>query len=360
MQARAAQHRHPALVHQLLAFAAAPTDGSVARAAVSLEAIDNRQFQWVLDAGLGPLLQLAMQHDVGAIPYRWRDALTSAELTARVRHAELVDTAIETIEACEAAGTRATLLKGISISDQYYPAAHLRPMNDIDVLIPSWAYGAVESALLQRGYSRLAFSLTDGLHHGAPLHHQQRDTWVELHVALFPSESELQLGTLFASWNVARRTVCALFFDRPITRLGNELQVAYIASSWMNDLIHVKIDPSFLPSLFDAVFLLQASGSTLDWQRLLESLDNEMAAASVYVMLAYLSRLGFAQCPPGIVARIASRQRLVSPLQLRFIHLMLDRYLVAGRRWNLPVPPPVPGRYSLRYQFEKRVIRTWR
>lgn len=173
MQVLAPRHRRTKLVHRLLAFAAAPTavDGSVARAAVSLEAVDDCQFQWVLDAGLGPLLQRAMQHDTGAIPDKWRDTLVSAELTAQVRHAELVETAIETIDACEAAGTHATLLKGISISDQYYPAAHLRPMNDIDILIPSSAYGAVESMLLQRGFSSSAFPRVDGLHHGAPLQH---------------------------------------------------------------------------------------------------------------------------------------------------------------------------------------------
>jgi hypothetical protein len=362
MQPHPEQPRHTNLVHQLLAFAATPgaQDPSRARADVILDGIDERQFKWVLAAGLGPLLRHAMQNNIGSVPHRWRDALTSAELTAQVRHAQIIDTAIDTIDACAMVGTHATLLKGISTSDQYYPAAHLRPMNDIDVLIPRSAYEGVESVLLRRGYSKPDFPSVDGMHHGAPLHHQPRNTWVELHIALFPNDSELHPGTLFAPSSVARRTVRADFFRRPIARLAEELQVAYIASSWMNDLIHVSIDPSFVPSLFDAVFLLNASGAALDWERLLESLDNEMAAASLYVMLDYLSRRCYAQFPPGIIARIGSRQRLVGPLQLRIIHVVVDHYLVGGRPWNLPVPLPVPGRYSVRYQFEKRFIRAWR
>jgi hypothetical protein len=301
-----------------------------------------------------------MRSSGSAVPLPWDDALTASDLTARVRHAELIDTAIDTIDACARAGTRATLLKGISISGQYYPAPHLRPMNDIDILIPQSAYQAVESDLLRRGFSRPDFPSVDGLHHGAPLHHAARNTWLELHVALFPSRSELQFGSLFATQSVAERTIAALFHDRPIGRFTDELQVAYIASSWMNDIIHEQLDPSFLPSLFDAVFLLRGARSTLDWERLLESLDNEMATASLYVMLAYLSLHSFAQLPSGLVARIGSRQRLVGRLQLRLIHAMLDHYLVAGRRWNIPVPPPVPGRYSWRYQFEKRIIRARR
>jgi len=47
---------------------------------------------------------------------------------------------------------------------------------------------------------------------------------------------------------------------------------------------------------------------------------------------------------------------LVGPLQVRLIHAMLDRHLIGGRRWRLALPPPVPGRYSLLHQFDKRVL----
>ena len=75
-------------------------------------------------------------------------------LQREVKHGNFVDTANEVIDVCRELQIRPTLLKGISISEQHYPVAHLRPMGDIDVLIPSDAYDSVESALLRRGYTR--------------------------------------------------------------------------------------------------------------------------------------------------------------------------------------------------------------
>jgi len=45
----------------------------------------------------------------------------------------------------------------------------------------------------------------------------------------------------------------------------------------------------------------------------------------------------------------------VGPLELRLIHAMLDRYQVGGRPWDLPLPPPVPGRYDLRRQLHRKL-----
>ena len=53
---------------------------------------------------------------------------------------------------------------------------------------------------------------------------------------------------------------------------------------------------------------------------------------------------------------LASRQRLLGPIQLRLIHKALDRYMVGGRQWDLPIPPPVPGRYSPGHQIRKRML----
>jgi hypothetical protein len=319
-------------------------------------AVDDRQLAWLLEAGLGPALYRALGNAVDCIPAAWRQMLLSADLTARIRHAKRVDCAVEIIDACENVGVRPTLLKGISISDQHYPVPHVRPMGDIDVLIPPQDYQSVESAILLRGYDKSDYSESDGQHHGPPLHHPERDVWVELHTVLYPRDSPLRAGTLFSPARVASRTAGSMFGGKPVDRLLDELQLVYIASSWMNDLIRSRVQPSFLASLFDAIHLLKAKQQTLDWDRLLGWLDNEIAAASVYVMLAYLPRFGITPMPPSTMADLGARQRIVGAINLRLIHAMLDHYLIRGRRWNLPVPPPVPGRYSARYQWRKRVI----
>jgi len=152
------------------------------------------------------------------------------------------------------------------------------------------------------------------------------------------------------------RSIWSHYHGRPVKRLTPELQLAYIASSWFNDLTRCKVHPSFIASLFDGIYLLAASGRTLNWSGMLEWLDNDMAKASLYAMATYLPRFGVEQPPPAALVQLASTQSLVGPIQLRMIHRMLDRHLIGGRPWDLALPPPVPGRYSLVHQFKKRVL----
>ncbi|MBA3623698.1 MAG: nucleotidyltransferase family protein [Methylibium sp.] len=227
---------------------------------------------------------------------------------------------------------------------------------DIDVLIPAHAYASVEAALLECGYGRLNHPAIDGHHHGAPLRHAARRTIVELHTVLFRSDSPLCERLLFSLPNVLRRSVRSLYHAMPVKRLSHELQLAYIASSWFNDLTQCKVHPSFVASLLDAVYLLSACRQTLQWKKMLEWLDNDMAKASLYTMVTYLPRYGVEPLSPADLALLASAQRLVGPIQLRMIHRMLDRHLIGGRPWNFAFPPPVPGRYSVSQQFRKKIL----
>jgi hypothetical protein len=315
----------------------------------------------VLDAGLGPLLYRATRGCVDRVPATWRDVLLSADLAAQVRHGNLVDTADEIIRICQEIQICPTLLKGISISDQHYPIAHLRPMGDIDVLIPADAYEPVESALLRRGYVRQPdYTVTQGAHHGIPLGHPERQVWVELHTALF--DEDWPLADVFSVANLATQRVVSTFRGRRVYRLTDEFQLLYIASSWFGDLARyiIKIHPSCVPPLLDVLYLLKGSGKTLDHSRLTVGGGSEMAMASLYVMLAYLARHGLGSRSYELSRVLAYNQRIVGPLQLRIIHAALDRYLIGGRPWNLPLPLPVPGRYSFRYQLRKRLRGAWR
>ena len=346
------------LVGQLLTYAAtgAPLGHGNSRFAWRPEGGDERQFRWAIDGGLGPLLHRATRDCVDVVPPAWREALLSADLTARVRHGNLADAMLEIIEACDCLQICVTLLKGISVSEQLYPAEHLRPMADIDVLIPAHAYALVEAALLDRGYSKLNHPTIDVHHHGPPLRHPRRRTVVELHRGLFPDDSPFREDTAFSLSNVSLRSTWSQYHGRPVKRLAPELQLAYIASSWFNDLTLCKVHPSFIASLFDAIYLLAASGRTLNWSGMLEWLDNDMAKASLYAMVTYLPRFGVEQLPSAALVQLASTQALVGPIQLQMIHRMLDRHLIGGRPWGLALPPPVPGRYSLVHQFKKRIL----
>lgn len=342
-----------ALLARVLKYAATDSPQSFATQTLgSLNQVDERQIRWALDAGLGPLLYRATRDCVDMVPVRWRSVLLSADLTAQVKHGKLVDTASEVIDVCQGMQIRPTLLKGISISEQHYPIAHSRPMGDIDILIPPNAYESVESALLQRGYIRDANStVPQGAEHGIPLAHPECQVWVELHTSLFGDPLR---DKVFDPSNVAAHSVVSTFHGRPVYRFTDELQLLYIASKWYDDLAQNSIHPSGIAPLLDVLYLLKASGKSLDHTRLAVGPGSEMAIASLYVMLAYLARHGLGAESHRLSRVLASSQRIVGPLQLKIIHAALDRYLIGGRYWNLRLPLPVPGRYSVRRQFRKR------
>jgi hypothetical protein len=256
-------------------------------------------------------------------------------------------------------------------------------MGDIDVLVSAPAHATAESAILQLGYRRKPnHQHREGAHHGAPLFSPERRVWIEVHSALFPDDASLRNGRLFSPSHVAAQSVGSIFHGSAVNRLADELQLIYIASSWVRDLSCYGIQASFVPPLLDAVYLLNATDHTLDWDQLLGWLDNPMAAASLYVMLSYLSRHSLCQVEAPILSRLASGQDVIGPLVLRIIHSMLDKYLLGGRPfsrlirewhvsivlstllapgsrgrklasvpWNILFPPSVAERYSVRYQL---------
>jgi Uncharacterised nucleotidyltransferase len=337
---------------QLLTYAAKdlpsrPADGVLP----PLSELNNREIRWTLKGGLGPLLYRATAKQAEQVPVALRDQLVSADLSAQLRHAALVETTKEVIDVCRDQDTCVTLLKGISISEQCYPAAHLRPMGDVDILIPADEYESAEKALLRVGYTRARnFEPGEGSHHGVPLLDPRREVWVELHTALFPRREDVHCGRVFDT----SLAVASTFHGRSVHRLTDELQLAYIAHSWIRDITLHGIHPSFLASLLDAIYLLKASRKELAWQSLLDRLDTDMTTASLHVMLCYLVRHGLAEGIAPIVASLTARQEMVGPLQLWLIYKTLDLFLLGGRPLSHALRPPVPGRYSLRYQLRKR------
>jgi len=319
-------------------------------------AADDRQLDWILRAGLGPLLRWAASDGEG-IPAHWARPLLAADLTARVRHTDLVATTVAVLDVCRDLRVEATLLKGISVGDRLYPLAHMRPMADVDVLVPADDEHRVAEELLAHGFERIPYPDTPGQNHGAPLRHTRRRTLVELHIALFPVSAPVHGAAIFLPAHLHANRQVSPYQGADAGHLSAEIQLAYIAAAWFNDMTTYRFHPSFLASLFDAVLLLKADGSTFDWDQLLRPIDNEMVKASLYALLTYVTRFGTTPPPGQVLRRLADNGGLVGPLQRRLIHAALDRYLLEARVWSLPFPPPMPGRYSPRHQFEKRILR---
>lgn len=351
-------------------------------------AVDDRQLRYVIDAGLAPLLWRMVRDFEMMLPLAWHATLQGAGLAAQVVYENMCDATVDVIDACRQNGVPVTLLKGISIGDQYYPAGHLRPMGDVDLLVAPRDRGLVEAILLRRGYTPMAgFHAEEGDYHGAPLFHPELRVWVELHIGLFPDDDRLRRNRLFAPSRLDDQTVASTFRGRPVGRFSAELQLAYIASYWIRDLSNQGMHASFVKSLFDAVYVLEASGPSLDWDGMLEWLDNELAAASLYVLLAFLSARGFCAVAERNLARLASAQDIVGAVELKILHALIDRSLVAGRPllgsfgerhpmiaetvlrsllstgspagkvlslpWAMVFPPWIAQRYTLRYQRDR-------
>jgi hypothetical protein len=348
-----------------------------------LRTADDVTVRWALDAGLGPQLHHATHGAVQRLPANLRNLLTGADLTAKVTHAAKADCAAELVAMCATIGVPVTLLKGISIGEQYYPSPHLRPMTDIDLLVPECSYGRVEAAALRMGYKQVSGIMGVNPHHGDPLFHATSGTRVDLHTTLFQQDSRLRQGQLFSPANVEHQSCSAYLREWPVRRLGTELQLVYIASYFVNDLARVSMGPTLVTPLIDAVRLLRVSGTTFDWDLLLTSLDNEVATASLLVLLDYLQRHRLAELPDGIISALLDRQRLMTTAECRLLGSLIHRYLVGGQRfkafnschvwlnslapgpsifkllrlpWRIAFPPSYRGRLDARAQA-KRIAR---
>ncbi len=324
----------------------------------------------------------------GALPAERLPTLRAAELTAQIVYGEVRDATTDILDACRELGVRVTLLKGVSVSDQFYPAPHLRPMGDIDLLVAERDRAQVEAMLLRRGYAPMpGFREEAGDPHGAPLFLPERRVWVELHTGLFPEGDRLRRNRLFAPDMLEHHAVDSAFAGRPVRRLSAELQLVYLASYWMRDMSNYGPDPTFAKSLFDAVYLLGASGPDLDWDGMLEWLDNDFARASLYVLVSFLATRGLCRVPEGILARLAAAQDIAGAVENRILGAMIDRGLIEGRPllgsfgerhpmiaetvlrsmlsdgspagkllslpWAMVFPPWIAERYTLRYQRER-------
>ena len=88
---------------------------------------------------------------------------------------------------------------------------------------------------------------------------------MELHTLLFDDDSPLRDGTTFSPANVVKHSIDSCYHGRPIKRLSPELQLAYMASSWVNDLWSHNVHPSFIATLLDATYLFGYAESVLRW-----------------------------------------------------------------------------------------------
>jgi len=247
--------------------------------------------------------------------------------------AQQMDAMEEILVACGGQIQPPTLLKGISVRGQFYPEPHLRPMRDIDFLVTQDAVPIVESALHQMGYSRRSkrpVAYYERHHHTTPFFHPQKQVWVEVHRGLFPISGLVGTDKVFSADSVAAERRSGEFRGRSVYRLSDEFQIVYLASHWASDFSRI----GGMVAMLDMIYLLKHAPS-IRWNRILQWLDGGVVAASVYLLLTYLTRHGLIELPPAVLRDISTRQRSFGLVSLGIVHATLDRYVTNGQEFGL-------------------------
>jgi len=312
---------------QLITLLEAASQG---REDLTLAAFEERQIRWAIDTGLGPLLFQTTRADPRANLSPLGPLLKSADLTAQMLTGEQLDAMGEMIDACAAEGHVLTLLKGISICDQHYPASHLRTMRDMDFLVENQALPSVESTLLKLGYrrqSRRPPEFWEKHHHSMPLFHPGKRIWVEVHRGLFLPESKTGTARAFNAQNIKTQLVPFEFLGKKVTRLSAELQLVYIACHWAYSL---DVIGGMIPML-DIIYLLRNTKDTFNWDRMLGWMDDSLTCTRLYLMLTYLQKYQLVSIAPEILRELFLRQRSFGTINLKILHAFMDRYVVDGR-----------------------------
>jgi hypothetical protein len=313
----------PPLISLLRAAAAGRRDLALAR-------FGDCQIRWAVDTGLGPLLYHCVAEDPEARNAPLWPLIQGAHAMARLITHELLDAMSEIIDVCGGRVATLTLLKGISICQEHYPAPHLRSMRDIDLLVDVAEMSAVEALLRERGYrprSNMPAEFYDQHHHGMPLFHERRGVWVEIHRGLFPPGSEPGADSVFSHEHVKSQLRASVFRDQPVTRLSNELQIVYTAAHWAFDLAQ----RGGMIAMLDLIYLLGRGRQYVDWRTILRWLDGSMAASSLYLLLAYLDRRNLVRIDPDVMRQLSVKQRSLGRMNLSLAHALLDHHVAAGR-----------------------------
>lgn len=288
------------------------------------------QLHWTVETGFGPLLFQLLHNQPDAVASAHWPVLHGAHVTAQFLSGEQLDALEELLDAGAGRFPPVTLLKGISICEQYYPAPHLRPMRDLDILVDEAARPTVEALLRTLGYDQRSQSpaaFYDTHHHSMPFFHPQRGVWIEVHRGLFPPTSRLGQDPVFSRAHVATQRRPAMFRGHTVGRLSAELQLVYIAAHWAQNWKPL----GGMIAMVDMIYLLRQTATTLDWARITAWLDGSVAAPHVFLLLTYLAGHQVIALDPQVLQRLGGRPGVVGTLNVRLLHAMVDRYVVDGR-----------------------------
>lgn len=196
-----------------------------------------KMIDWAIQTRLGSVLidHLETTH----LPSEKVDSLKAEELTAKFWYQTQYQTTLELIAELNKYNIVPTLLKGMSVSTEFYPKAYFRSMRDIDILVEESEIEQVEKTMVDLGYkqsSPLPLPFYETHHHTIPWQHKTKDVWFEIHRRIFPDSSPSCSATVFKIDTLSSEKLISPIDSNHDSlktyRLGYELQIIYIAAHW--------------------------------------------------------------------------------------------------------------------------------
>lgn len=296
---------------------------------LKLSAFSARRIDWALASGLGPTMFRVIETDLDAPATPGWANLEAADLTARVLAAHQTAALLDVVDACRHHQVPIVVLKGMAVSEAY-PSPHLRPMRDIDILVPSHQVPTTLEACRQLGYAddpAAAPGDYDQHHHATPLVHRSTGIWLEVHHRLFPAKAQFGGTDPFAPDRVAALTVPTPYHGRSVGRLSPQLEVPYLASHWARSGKPIA-DPGGVTGLLD-IAMLSKGMTAQDWSLAGAHVDGSVAAHHLQLVVGYLADR---RLVPGEVPVGSGWRQPLPVARRRLAHAIIDRHVIDGWR----------------------------
>ena len=258
--------------------------------------------------------------------------LKGAYRAAWVHNQLLFKLAAEALGALREAGIPTLVLKGIALTVAHYRDDGVRPMEDIDVLVPRHDFERAITVLRGVGWTAGRDSIPAGglrAVHAQHLQHRVGGHSLDLHrYALAQAASDDAFWSAAVEielWNVPTRALC------PADQL---LHVAVHGARW-NPVPPVRW-------LADAVAIERSAGAGLDWDRVVGEASRRGVTTTVAAALECLvGTVGFAlpdgvlerlrRAPKGVLERWAQRAALQPMGGGNWLPVILDDYVRRSR-----------------------------
>ena len=243
--------------------------------------VEQHQIDALTDADWTEILRMARQHRIGPmmrwqlqhahphirVPQRVADALAKQFKAWTIRNMVIQRELLRVHEILEGAGIPHVFLKGAYLAYCVYPHPALRPLRDLDILIPPERLMDARAALIAGGlstverYERVPESVKDAAPHLPPL--LAGNVSVELHKRIFHLKQDPDAGPdLTEDPGFWQRSITGMVAGTPIMAPSPTDQMLHI-------IVHGVYDHQLAngPLLLSDIALLAAVGG-VDWDRI--------------------------------------------------------------------------------------------